>query len=326
MEGSLSPSTLFYLAERNGRELPFSSPRELLANNVYQDFAQFANMLLLHSSVIEKPKDFALVVYQLGKALQRDNIRYAEVIWAPQLHLRKGLSINEIFAAMCWGKDRVKEEFDIEIRWIVDLVRRFPDVSEKIQRWACSDSSRRAGVVALGLGGPEIGRSVKPFVPIFAEANRLGLPACPHAGEDGNAQHIWDAIHLLGANRIGHGTRAIEDPDLLRYLADEQLPLEVCLSSNVQTSITHSYSTHPLRTFLDAGCFVTLNSDDPGIFHTTLSQEYQHAVESCAVTEHELCEIALNGVRASHLDDDSKSDMLSRFRSEIDGALSLYLA
>lgn len=317
LEGSMSPTTLFELASKNKIELPFNDTAALQVASKYKNFMQFANMLLLHSRVLRTKQDFSHVVYRLGQALQRQNVRYAEVIWAPQLHLRKGIPINELLSSMNHGRARVREEFGIEMRWIVDLVRRYPEVASKVQRWASSDSAHNSGIVALGLGGPEQGLDVVPFAPIFAAAKNCGLRSNPHAGEDGDANDIWRAIKLLKADRIGHGIRAVDDPSLLSFLAHKRIPLEVCLTSNLRLSLIKSYRQHPLARLVEAGCLVTLNSDDPGLFHTTLNEEYAHAIENCGLTLEQLRTLTLNGVAASYLPPFEKDNLSELFSAEI---------
>ena len=316
-EGALSPTTLFELAEENGIDLPFADSSALQAASQYENFRQFATMLLLHSGVLRRKQDFSLAAYRLGQALHQQNVRYAEVIWAPQLHLRKGIPINELLGAMNHGRARAKEEFGIEMRWIIDLVRRFPEVAGKVQRWASSERTQKSGVIALGLGGPERGHDITPFESIFAAARNSGLRANPHAGEDGDAGDIWRAIKLLNADRIGHGIRAVDDPSLLNFLADRRIPLEVCPTSNLRLSLAESYKEHPLARLVEAGCLVTINSDDPGLFHTTLNEEYFHAIENCGLSLEQLKTLILNGVTASYLPAHEKEAMFELFASEI---------
>jgi aminodeoxyfutalosine deaminase len=206
------------------------------------------------------------------------------------------------------------------LRWIPDIVRHRPQAASSVAQWAASDEARSGGVVALGLGGREAGFPPEMFEAIFARALAAGLPANPHAGEGGGegagAESIWGALKRLKARRIGHGVQAVNDPDLLGYLSREQIPLEVCPTSNVKLGVYSSYAMHPLKRLVAAGCMVTINSDDPGLFETGLTEEYLRAVEDCGLTADELERAALNAVRASYLPGPEKASMLSAFESE----------
>jgi adenosine deaminase len=182
--------------------------------------------------------------------------------------------------------------------------------------WIYSDEAIAGGVVALGLGGNEAGHPPEWFEEPFRKARERGLPANPHAGELEGAASIRGAIDTLKARRIGHGVRAIEDPELVRYLAENQIPLEVNPTSNLCLNVYPSYEAHPLQQLIEARCIVTINSDDPPLFNTTLTDEYIHAVEDCGLTIEQLEETVLNGIRYSYLPDDEKTTMEADFRGE----------
>ena len=174
---------------------------------------------------------------------------------------------------------------------------------------------RPEGLVGFGLGGPEIGVSRAQFQPHFDAARAAGLHSVPHAGETTGPETVWDAIRLLGAERIGHGTSAAQDPALLAHLAEAGIPLEVCPSSNVATRAVASLAEHPLRTFVDAGVTVSINSDDPPMFGTTLCREYGVAAELLALDEAGLADLSRAAVRSSFAPEDVKARILE----EIDG-------
>jgi aminodeoxyfutalosine deaminase len=177
---------------------------------------------------------------------------------------------------------------------------------------------RGDGLVAFGLGGPEVGVPRPQFQPHFDAARAAGLRSVPHAGETTGPQTVWDAVRLLGAERIGHGTSAAADPELLAHLAAEGIPLEVCPSSNIATRAVPTLAEHPLATFRDAGVVITVNSDDPPMFGTTLNREYAIAAELLALDEAGLAELAKTAVRVSFADDAYKKDL----HAEIDAYLA----
>lgn len=316
LEGAIGPETLLILGERNGIELPFETADELRAPRHYANFEDFARVLLMHVRCLRRPEDLGFAVYRLGADLAAENVRYAEVTWTPQLYLGGGLSPDVLLDAMNDGRARARADFGVDLAWIPDLVRSVPAPADRIGRWACAKYARDNGVVALGLGGPEMGNPPELFEAVFRRAWEAGLPAVPHAGEKAGAQSIRGALTTLKAVRLGHGVRAIESPSLVRYLADRQIPLEVCPTSNIRLRVFPSYAAHPLGQLMDAGCAVTINSDDPALFGTSLSDEYLHAIQDCGLTLAQLEAAALRALEASFLAESRKSSMLEAFRKE----------
>lgn len=316
MEGAIPPDLLFALAERNRINLPFVSPEQLATRLSYGTFKDFVNMILMFANCMRQPRDFADVVYRIGTGMSRQNIRYAEITWTPQMYLGLDISLQDILEALNDGRRRALSEMGTEICWIPDLVRCFPETAEEIVDWLCSDAARDRGIVALGLGGPEDGYPAAPFAAAFDRARAAGLASNPHAGENAGPASVREAVQLLQARRIGHGVRAVEDPRLLDTLAERGIALEVCPTSNVRLGVCPSYADHPLRRLVDAGCTVTINSDDPVLFGTTLTDEYRHAVVDCGLTIAEVEQTVLNAVTASYLSAEEKQAMRQSFLAE----------
>lgn len=316
LEGAISPATLLTLAERNKIALPYSTPGQIETLFKYKTFKDFVQVFLLFVSCLRKPEDFNDVTVQLGEEMNRQNIRYAEITWTPQFYSRLNHSLGTILEALNHGRMSVKEKWGIEMRWTPDLVRSVPGPIYKIMRWASRTETQSRGVVALGLGGPEKNFPAAQFKEIFAQARHKGLPANPHAGENEGPNSVWSAIQELKASRIGHGVRSIEDKKLVSYLIQNNITLEVCPTSNLLLNIYPSYAEHPLKKLVEAGCPVTINTDDPTLFQTTLTDEYLHAVNDCGLTIDELRECVLNAVRASYLNKKEKDDMLASFQTE----------
>ncbi len=317
LEGTLRPATLFRLAEQNRLSLPFKNPAEIEEKLYrYRNFQDFIAALLLGVHCLRQLEDFRNVVVDLGAEMARQNIRYAEIIWTPQFYLRLGLPFDILLEALNEGRREAGRQWGVEMRWITDLVRSVPAPAWQVVKWACSEKARCGGVVALGLGGPESGYPPALFSDHFCYARRRGLPANPHAGEGAGPESIRAAITFLGAKRIGHGVRAKEDPALVQLLAAQGLPLEVCPTSNLRLGLYSSYASHPLRQLVEAGCVVTINSDDPALFQTTLTAEYLHAVTDCGLSLTALKESVLNAVRSCYLSDFQRQEMLTAFHSE----------
>jgi len=318
LEGSLRPQLLLRLAERHHLNLPFSHPDDFRKLCHYRSFRDFANVLLMGSSCLREPQDFFDAILDMGESMSMDNVHYAEITWTPQLYLNRRHPLDAILSAMNAARSALKYQSGIELRWIPDLVRSFPGPAGLVTSWACSPQAREGGVVALGLGGPEQGHLASGFAAFFRHARALGLPANPHAGEGMGADSVRDTLTHLRPARIGHGVRASEDHNLMADLARIGMPLEVCLTSNVRLGIYPSYAEHPLRQLINAGCCITLNTDDPVLFDTSLTQEYHHAMVACGLDLHAVKAIILAAVRAAYLAPEQKSEMLKAFQRDFD--------
>jgi len=208
------------------------------------------------------------------------------------------------------ARGAAERDFGLVLRWIYDIPGEFGlPAADATLDFALNH--RPEGLVGFGLGGPEVGVPRPQFAPHFEAANAAGLHCVPHAGETTGPQTVWDAVRHLHAERIGHGTSSGEDPTLLAHLAEHGIPLEVCPSSNVATRAVASLDEHPIRTFREAGVTVTVNSDDPPMFATTLNREYEIAAELLDLDEAGIADLARTAVRASFADEDTKSRILS---------------
>jgi aminodeoxyfutalosine deaminase len=318
LEGTVQPDTLFDLARKNGVTLPVSSVKDLRAWYTFRNFDHFVEIFVAISKCLQTADDFARVTYEYGRSMAQQNIRYAEVTWSPMTHVKAGLPWLELLAGIIAGRDRARSEWGVEMRWIPDIVRDDPETAATVVGWLTSPEAQAGGVVALGLGGIEAGYPPEPFEAAFRQARAKGLHSNPHAGETVGPDSVWGALRALSAERIGHGVRAIEDPDLIAYLVKHQIPLEVNPTSNICLGVYPSYADHPLRQLIEAGIYVTINSDDPALFNTTLNDEYLHAVQDCGLSLGQLQKTALNAVQASYLPEHTRFAMLKTFRAEYD--------
>lgn len=316
LEGSIEPETLLALAERNRIALPWRTPEAIGSLYRFANFDAFKRALLLGVSCLKTADDFAFVAYRLAASLSRQNVCYAEVFWTPQFYFKLGPSSDDLLDALNAGAARAKDEFGLELRWIPDIVRSVPAPAMTVASWAVSERARLNGVVALGLGGPEEEHPAERFAKLFAWVRARGLPANPHAGEGTGPLAVRSALQALRPSRIGHGVGAADDPSLLAELAAARLPLEVCVSSNVCLGLYQDAAAHPLRQLINAGCVVTLNTDDPPLFYTSLNEEYRKAIVECGLTLAELDDVALNAARASYLPDVEKNALVARMQTE----------
>lgn len=302
LEGAIEPATLLRLAERNGVALPADSPEGLRSWYQFSGFPHFVDVYLKIQSCLRNADDFATVAYELGADMARQNILYREATVTPYTHLiqSKGLHAEDIIAGLEDGRQRARRDFGVEIRWILDIHRNLaPPVAEVTTQLVLDWADR--GVVALGLGGSEVDSPSAPFAPHFARVKAAGLGSAPHAGENAGPASVWSALHDLQADRIGHGVRSIEDPHLLAYLHDHQITLEVNPTSNICLKVYRNIDQHPFIHLLRMGLNVTVNSDDPPLFNTTLTEEFEKLVDAFGLTRDDLRSLSLNALRSSFL-------------------------
>lgn len=324
LEGAIAPATVLALARRHGRTLPAQDEAGLRAWYRFTDFRHFVEVYLTLSDLLRTAADVELIAYEFGRDMAQQHIRYAEVTFTPYTHLwqNKGLYPDDLIAGLEAGRRRARQDFGVEMAWVFDIPRNL-SFADGVYTGRASDPTvemavayRDRGVVALGLGGNEVGAPPEPFAPAFAAARAAGLHSVPHAGETAGPASVWGALRALGAERIGHGVRSIEDPDLLTYLAERRIPLEVNLTSNICLGIYPDYARHPLPRLLAAGVVVTVNSDDPPLFGTTLTREYQVLVEHFGFTAADLERLVVNALEASFLPAARKATLAAELRAE----------
>ena len=284
VEGSVEPATLQELAPELSRD-------EI--QTMYH-FTGFAGFLQAFKAVVERlrtPEDYALVARRMVERLSRQNVKYAEAIFSGGVLLWKGQDLPATLRAISSAVQGV----GVEIRWIVDAVRHFgPAHVRQVAEAAAAVADDT--VVAFGIGGDEARGPAEWFAETYRFARSRGLHLTAHAGEAAGPESVWKALEI-GAERIGHGIRSIEDPVLVRHLADHAIPLEISITSNVCTGVVGALAGHPVRKLYDAGVPITLNTDDPGIFGTSLCAEYELAAREFGFGRKELEEIAANGFR-----------------------------
>jgi aminodeoxyfutalosine deaminase len=315
LEGSIRPQTLLELARRNDVALPADDVAGLHEFYRFRDFDHFIAVYLTIIDCLKTLDDYRLIAYQFGAGLAQQNIRYAEVTFTPETNIRSnGLPFDGILAALNEGRARAEAEFGVRFRWVLDISRNLPETAMQVARWAASAMDR--GAVALGLGGPEVGHPPEGYTEAFDFARDAGLHSVPHAGETVGPASVWGALRALHAERIGHGVRSVEDPALVDYLREHQVPLEVCPTSNLCLGVYPSYEAHPIRRFWDDGLYVTVNSDDPPFFNTDLVHEYTVLTDRLGFTADDLEQLSLNALRASFLPADEKARREREFKTE----------
>lgn len=313
--GSASPRIVAELAARYEGHSPVPADPDLLADFfTFTDFGHFVTVYLSVVDLIRTPEDLWTLTYEVVRDLTAQNVRYAELTLTPYTSIVRGIPAEAYCESVEDARRRAEAELGTTLRWCFDI----PGESGIPAADVTLDAALRLrpdGLVSFGLGGPEIGVPREHFAPHFRKALAAGLHSVPHAGESTGPETVWDAVRHLGAERIGHGISAAQDPALMHHLATHDISLEVCPTSNVRTRSVPSMAEHPLPTLVAAGVPVTINSDDPPMFGTTLNHEYEVAAGLLGLDDRGVADLARAAVRASFLDPAGKTALLA----EIDG-------
>ncbi|MDQ7825305.1 MAG: adenosine deaminase [Candidatus Eremiobacteraeota bacterium] len=295
LEGAIPLDTLWTLVEKYGGTGDVPSLGALREKFVYRSFPQFIATWSWKNSFIREYEDFTLFSEAVARHLAAQGIRYAECFFSPGDFSRRNLSTSLIAEAIRGGLSKVPE---IEVALIADLVRDFgPCRGERTLDEATE--VRHLGIIGIGIGGSEQQYPPEAFTRVYKKAERLGFHTTAHAGEAAGAPSIWGALRSLGVERIGHGTRAFEDDDLVRYLGERQVPLELCPLSNVATGVVASLEEHPVARYFRLGLKVTVNTDDPAMFGTSLAGEYRALMRAFGLTREDIRKLILNAIESS---------------------------
>jgi aminodeoxyfutalosine deaminase len=309
LEGSIEPATLLELRQRQGLEARTLAELEQLYN-----FANFAGFLAAFKDVtgyLRSPEDYELITYRLMERLKSERVLHAEVTVSVGVCLWRNQDFPAIFEGLERGRERGERDFGISLLWIFDAIRQFG--AEKAQPVLdLAIQFRDRNVVAFGIGGDELKGPAEEFRELYALATDRGLHRTAHAGESAGPESVWGALNVK-AERIGHGLTAGEDPELIEELAQRQVPVEICVTSNLRTGCCSELSQHPVRRYFDEGLMLTLNSDDPAMFRTSLVGEYALVQQHFGFTDDHLRELARNSFEASFLPPEKKIELLNLF-------------
>jgi aminodeoxyfutalosine deaminase len=323
LEGSVDPATLAELSRRYHTPLPTENNRydvtgsgdALTEEDVrrlysYKDFNGF---LMAFKSVTERlrtPEDYELVTYRLMQKLRQQNVMHAEVYVSVGVIRWRGQQVEPLFEGMERGRERGQRDFGVSILWIFDAVRHFgPEAAAEVFDLAARLKDRN--VAGVGIGGDEARGPAEWFRDLYKKAADNGLRLTAHAGETTGPESVWGALNI-GAERIGHGLAAARDPELLEVMAEKQVPVELCISSNLRTGACPKLQEHPVRSFFENGLMITLNTDDPAMFQTSLTREYEIARQDFGFSDEQLREVARNSFEASFLPVEKKLKFLSQ--------------
>ena len=310
LEGAIPHDALWELVKKYGGESSVPSLQALIEKFNYRDFPHFIETWFWMVQFLRQYEDFTLIAEAVARDLAEQNIVYAEVFYCPH----EGLKIQKLTEAIRIGFSRVLQ---IEIALIIDPGR---DGGPENAAKAMMDTNevKELGVVGLTIGGSEQAFPPEPFGRVYEKARELGFHTSAHAGEAAGPESVWGAIKTLKVDRIGHGTRAIEDESLVDYIAEHRIPIEICLLSNVKTKAVESIEKHPVRSYFDRGIPISINTDDPKMFDTSLAEEYQALETKLGFSRDEIRQVILQGVESAWLPEDRKRELAKTFREHPD--------
>jgi len=317
LEGAIQPATLLQLAARHDIALPFTDEAGARKFYEFTSLNQFLEIFALACSTLKTAADFETITLDLGADAARQGIVYREVFFTYAYHDRRGLAWDEVVKGIAAGREKARQKYGVEMRFIADIDRTV-SAEEGLRTVELAHASRDlAGIIGVGLDSQEIGYPAKRHSLAYKRAKELGLRRVAHAGEDVGPESVWDALESLEVERVDHGVRSIDDPKLVKVLAERQIPLTVCPLSNVELKVYPNLAAHPVHRLKEAGALVMLNSDDPPMFHCDVLDNYFAVAETFGLGLDEVIEYARNGFVASFLTDEEKKRHLERFDQSV---------
>ncbi len=309
IEGSLEPEMMFELAARNGVELRYGSVEEVHAAYAFTDLQSFLDIYYEGMAVLQTERDFHDLARAYFERAHADGVRHAELFFDPQAHTARGVPFETVVNGLHAAIEEARRALGISASLILCFLRHLPAAEAMTTLEEALPFRDR--IVGVGLDSSEAGFPPQDFAAVYERARAAGLRAVAHAGEEGPPDYVWQALDLLGVERIDHGVRSEEDPALLERLVRDGVPLTMCPLSNVKLRVVDRIEDHNLGRLLDRGVRVTINSDDPAYFGGYIGDNYIAAAEALALSREEVVAIAHNSIEATFLDDAAKAELLA---------------
>ncbi|MFI0781093.1 adenosine deaminase [Streptomyces sp. NPDC021212] len=308
IEGTLEPDLAFALAERNGIELPYATQEELRAAYSFTDLQDFLNLYYALMAVLRTEDDFADLTNAYLARAREQGVRHAEIFFDPQAHTARGVDIGTVIRGLTRALDAAPRTYGITTRLIMCFLR--DETAESALATFESARPYLDRITAVGLDSAEVGHPPSKFREVYALAREAGLKCVAHAGEEGPPAYVWEALDILGVDRVDHGVRCLEDETLVARLVADQVPLTVCPLSNVRLRVVDRLADHPLPAMLDAGLLVTVNSDDPSYFGGYVQDNFTAVRDALGLDQATLRTLARNSFQASFLDEETRAAYL----------------
>jgi adenosine deaminase len=315
IEGTIEPEMVFELAQRNGIELRYPSVEALRTAYDFTDLQSFLDIYYEGASVLRTEQDFHDMTWAYLRRAQADGVVRAEIFFDPQTHTERGIAFDTVIRGITSALDRGSSELGLSSGLIMCFLRHLPP--EDSLRTLDSAEPHLDHLIAVGLDSSEVGYPPELFTEVYRRAKALGLRLVAHAGEEGPPEYVWQALDLLGAERIDHGVRSMEDPSLVERLVRERTPLTVCPFSNVRLKGVETLEVHPIKEMLETGLRVSINSDDPAYFGGYVGDNYTQTASALGLTQSQVADIARNSLESTFLPAQEVSDLVASLESHI---------
>ena len=313
LEGAIPHAALWELIQKYGGDPSVPTFEALATRFTYGSFSEFIDTWVWKNTFLRRYEDFEFIAEAIAHDLADQNIRYVEAFYSPGDYLSRGLEPQRLTEALRAGLDRCKE---VRVALVADLIRDH-GAERGAKMLQAVNEVRDLGIIGVGIGGSESEFPPEAFEEVFDRARNLGFHTSAHAGEAAGPESVWGAIHSLRVDRIGHATRAVEDPKLVDYIAEHQIPLELCPLSNLSTRVIDSVKEHPARLYLEKGIPFSINTDDPKMFGNSLADEYLALQTQLGFSRAEIESVILQGIRTSWLSNEDQEELIGQFENEI---------
>ena len=321
IEGSLEPELLFKLAKRNNIEIPYSTPSELREAYQFEDLQSFLDLYYQGANALRTEQDFYDLTWEYLEHCKADNVIHTEIFFDPQTHTERGIDFDTVINGISRALKDGQEQLGITSQIIACFLRHLSEESaiETLQ----SILKHRDKIIGVGLDSSEKGHPPAKFERVFQQAKAAGLLTVAHAGEEGPAQNISDAIEMLEVSRVDHGVRCVEDNTLVASLIESKMPLTVCPLSNIKLCVFDDMKHHNVVDLLRQGVAVTINSDDPAYFGGYMTDNFLAVSQAHPMSNDEIAQFTLNAIEASFIDDQLKANYRSQVKNYVESHSSL---
>ncbi|MBD1879789.1 adenosine deaminase [Coleofasciculus sp. FACHB-T130] len=314
LEGAIPLTALWQLIEKYNAVSSVGSFSQMEQKFQYKDFQHFIDTWVWKNNFLREYEDFTLIASKVAEDLASQNIIYVEAFYSPGDFIRHGLEPQKLTEAIRKGLDVHADKITVNL--VADLIRDFGP--EQGMTWVKQiHEVKNLGVLGIGIGGSEQTFPPEPYEAVYEQARNLGFKTSAHAGEAAGSESIWGAIRSLKVDRIGHGVRAIDDPELVSFLKSEQIPIEMCPISNLRTGVVADISLHPIKKLYEEGLLITVNTDDPKMFNSTLGYEYRMLVEKLGFSLDDIVNLIKNAIKSSWCDDTEKMELLGKIETAL---------
>jgi adenosine deaminase len=310
IEGSFEPELMFQIAKRNNVKIPYKSVKEVKAAYAFDNLQDFLDIYYAGAGALMVEQDFYDLTWAYLEKVHSENVVHTEIMFDPQTHTDRGISFGTVIIGISNALREAEAKFGMTTKLIMSFLRHLSE--EEAFKTLEEAMPYKKLITAVGLDSSELGNPPSKFQQVFAKASAEGFLTVAHAGEEGPAEYVWEALDLLNVSRVDHGNNSLDDEILVQELVDRKMPLTVCPLSNLKLQVVKDLKKHPLRDMLQKGLLATINSDDPAYFGGYMNANYIEVAEALSLTKEEICKLTKNAFEASFLNENQKKDLIAR--------------